>query len=218
VTKRRTVEDRLREEYFALQPEMVRVAEQFEVEVRHCLLRYSLRLDQYEQIVVRSRVKECESAINSLRRRQEEKAFRQSRPNLYTLTHLKDLVGIRILVFPRTRIRKIDLALRNHFSSWKADPVPGITEGDEPLAFKYSGYCKGTNKIAAEYQVVSMLIGLFWEVEHSAIYKPTPQLKGLASNLDIRERKQAIYSAFLAFEQEFEEKIRKQQSALRRKK
>lgn len=207
MTKQRTVEDRLREEYFALRPDILRVAEQIDVEIRHCLLRFSLNLNQYEQIVVKSRVKECESAINSLRRHQDPKYFRQSLPNLYTLTDLKDLMGMRILVFPRSRIRDIDRALRKHFRSWKADPVPGLSKGDGPLAFKYSGYCKASRKIRAEYQIVPMLTGLFWEVEHSAIYKPSPELKGAAGNPDIKERMQAIYKAFQDFEQELEEKI-----------
>ncbi len=54
----RTVEDRLREEYFELLPAIKRVAEELETEVRHCLLPICSRLDQYEQLVITSRIKE----------------------------------------------------------------------------------------------------------------------------------------------------------------
>jgi hypothetical protein len=64
----RTIEDRLREEYFDLLPAIRRVVDELEAEVRHCLLPISLRLNEYERLVVTCRVKECESALNSLRR------------------------------------------------------------------------------------------------------------------------------------------------------
>jgi len=63
----RTVDDRLREEYFNLLPEIRRVVEYLEVQIRHRLLAMRGELEKFEQIEVRSRVKECESAIASLR-------------------------------------------------------------------------------------------------------------------------------------------------------
>jgi hypothetical protein len=33
-----------------------------------------------------------------------------------------------------------------------------------------------------------MLTGLFWEVEHSAIYKPDARLSGIADHFGMRER------------------------------
>lgn len=96
----RTVEDRLREEYFALLPDVRRVAEELETKVRHCLLPISSRLDRYERLVITSRIKECESALDALRRRQEFATFDRDRPERYTLHSLKDLAGIRVSVFP----------------------------------------------------------------------------------------------------------------------
>jgi len=64
-----TVEDRLREEYFELLPDIRRVVEELQAEVRHCLLPISGSLDWHEQLVVTSRFKECESALSALRRR-----------------------------------------------------------------------------------------------------------------------------------------------------
>jgi ppGpp synthetase/RelA/SpoT-type nucleotidyltranferase len=203
----RTVEDRLREEYFSLHSDAERVAEQLETEIRHRLSPFLLKLKKYEQIAIKRRVKDCESAINSLRRRQESRAFNQSRAGKYTLTALKDLAGIRVLVFPRTMIPAIDTTLRKHFSRWQADPVPGLYKGDPPLARKYCGYCNASKTIRAEFQIVPMLTGLFWDIEHAAIYKPAPQLQDAVKHPDIQIRTQAIYKAFQDFELELVEKI-----------
>jgi hypothetical protein len=57
----RFVEDLLRAEYVALQPSMQRILAQVETEVRYALLPLTLPLDRYERILVRGRLKECES-------------------------------------------------------------------------------------------------------------------------------------------------------------
>jgi hypothetical protein len=49
-----------------------------------------------------------------------------------------------------------------------------------------------------------MLTGLFWEVEHSAIYKPNPELKGSEQNLEIRDLTVDVYKALSHFEEGFE--------------
>lgn len=165
----RAVEDCLREEYFELLPEIRRVVEELEAEVRHCLLPMSRRLERYEQIVVKSRVKDCESAIDALRvRLLEGRTFDQDRPELYTLKNLNDLAGVRVLVFPRNHVVHTNQELRRRFPSWIYDPVPGYDKGP-PLAEKYHGYCDASGMIRGELQIVPMLTGLFWEVEHAAI-------------------------------------------------
>jgi ppGpp synthetase/RelA/SpoT-type nucleotidyltranferase len=80
----RTVEDRLREQYFEILPDIRRVLNELEAEVKHCLVPISLRLDKYERLVVTSRVKECESALDSVRRRQEGATFDSARPEPYS--------------------------------------------------------------------------------------------------------------------------------------
>jgi hypothetical protein len=73
------------------------------------------------------------------------------------------------------------------------------------LAPKYSGKCPDTSsRIQAEYQVVPMLIGLFWEVEHSAIYKPAPALKGKAESEPMKNLNAGVIDALSRFEAEFE--------------
>ena len=93
----RTVEDRLREEYFTLLPEIRRVADRLEAEIRYHALPISGALHGYERLVVKCRVKSCESALNKLRRHQETRAFQEDRPEAYTLTSLNDLAGVRVL-------------------------------------------------------------------------------------------------------------------------
>lgn len=204
----RTVEDRLREEYFDLLPDIRRVAEHLETEVRHHVLPISVKLDKYERLSVRARVKECDSALEALRRRQEGATFDRDRPEFYTLTTLNDLAGVRVLAFPPRRLREIDQELRKRFPHWTSDPVPGADDAGDPLAFKYNGFCEASLKVRGELQIVSMLIGLFWEVEHSVVYKPTPQLKGVVRSLEMQERTQDVYRALRDFEVTLENLIR----------
>jgi hypothetical protein len=137
-------------------------------------------------------------------RRQEGVSFDSDRPEAYTLTSLKDLAGVRVLAFPRRRLSEIDAAMRRRFPNWESDPV---LVGQEQLAFKYSGYCQTGDRVKAEYQIVSMLTGLFWEVEHSAIYKPAPRFRGIARSLGMQQRSTAVLEALRAFETEFEDLV-----------
>ena len=100
----RTVEDRLREEYFNLLPEIHRVADRIEAEIRYLMLPISGRLERHERLAVKCRVKSCESALEKLRAHQETGTFRRSQPEIYTLTSLNDLAGVRVLAFPRNRL------------------------------------------------------------------------------------------------------------------
>jgi hypothetical protein len=52
-----------------------------------------------------------------------------------------------------------------------------------------------------------MLTGLFWEVEHSAIYKPAPQIRSAARSLAMQQRSKEVFEALKAFEDEFESLI-----------
>jgi ppGpp synthetase/RelA/SpoT-type nucleotidyltranferase len=142
----RTVKDRLRQEYFDLLPEVRRVAEHLEAKIKYHVLPISHSLDKFERLAVNSRIKECESALESLRRRQEGATFDPDRAEEYTLTDLKDLAGVRVLAFPLRRRAEIDMALRGIFPLWTADPVLG--DQGETLAFKYWGYCPAGQKVS----------------------------------------------------------------------
>ncbi|MFH0810169.1 MAG: hypothetical protein V2A77_06835 [Pseudomonadota bacterium] len=201
---KRTIEDRLREEYFRLLPDIRRVTDHVEAEVKYCLLPIARTLKKYERLTVTSRTKGCESALDSLRRRQEGATFDRDRPTLYSLTSLNDLAGVRVLTFPRYRLSEIDEILRGRFPDWQADPVPGSVRSDQPLAFKYHGYSQASTEVRGEFQIVSMLTGLFWQVEHSAIYKPDPRLRGVVHSLAMRQRTSEVLDSLRAFEEEFE--------------
>ena len=110
MTESRTVEDRLRAEYFQLVPSMHRTLVALDADVRHHLLPIIISLNRYEQVRVVSRLKECESAVDSLRRRQEARGFDLAKISSYSLSTLRDLVGIRVLVFPSHRIPQVHSA------------------------------------------------------------------------------------------------------------
>ena len=202
----RTPEDRLREEYFALLPDMRRVLEELEAKVRHCLLPLSSKLDKYERLVVKSRVKDCESALGKLRKGQEGRIFDSGRVDSYTLTDLNDLAAVRVLAFPRSRWIEANREVRKLFSSWTSDPVPADDGGEEPLAFKYHGHCEASQTFLSEVQIVPMLIGLFWDVEHSAIYKPTQEIKRVQRKMKVHKSK--VLAALKGFDEEFERLLR----------
>ena len=208
----------MREEYFDLLPDIRRVVDELEAEVKHCLVPISLRLDKYERLVVTSRVKECESALDSLRGRQEGATFDSGRPELYSLDDLNDLAGVRVLAFPRGRLAEADRKLRERFQTWTADPVRGYDENDEPLALTYFGYCRASDRIRAEFQIVPVLTALFWEVEHSVMYKPSPSLKGVARSLEMQQRTRDVVKGLKAFEDEFANLIQRDPLAGKKKK
>lgn len=206
MTAERTIEDRLREEYFELLPEVRRVAATLEADIRHALLAVSQSLEhEYERVTVTLRIKECESAVDALRRRAEGATFDRSRPKAYTLTTLNDLAGARVLFFPQRLQSRIDRALRRRFPSWSADPIRG--PGRAELARKYHGsFPRVSTRVRGEYQIVPMLVGLFWEVEHSTFYKPSPRFKGLSKLM--YEPAQDVLRALRAYEEEFARQIR----------
>jgi ribosome-associated translation inhibitor RaiA len=63
-----------------------------------------------------------------------------------------------------------------------------------------------------------MLTGLFWEIEHSALYKPAPRLKGLARSLEMGERSEQVYIALNDFAVGFEHMVRGHKTKKKKKK
>lgn len=209
MTELRTVEDRLRAEYFELIPEMQRTLVALEADVRHHLLPVMIALNRYEQVRIAARLKECESAVDSLRRRQEGRVFDPEKPEAYSLSQLHDLVAVRVLVFPSYRREEVHTALLPLLSDWTSDPVAGIEPGDAPVARKYYGRCSSASTtLTAELQVVSSLVGSYWEVEHSALYKTSPNLQDVMRSPSMKARQRAVLSALSDFEAEFERLIR----------
>lgn len=141
--------------------------------------------------------------MQALRRRQEGGTFDPDRADPYTLTTLRDLAGVRVLAFPSARRLEADDRVRQRFPSWDSDPILDGATG-ELVASKYDGYCNASARVGGELQIVPMLIGLFWQVEHSTMYKPSPELKGVSQSLEMRQRGSDVLQALGAFEQEFE--------------
>jgi hypothetical protein len=169
-------------------------------------------LKSHENLVVRARVKDCTSAINKLRQynpidplaiRNPGAVFDRDHPEIYTLLTLRDLVGIRVLAFPSGIAREADKLLRQEFPDWESDPIKDAN--GERLAFKYNGKYSESEVLQCEYQVVSTLIGLFWDVEHAAIYKQSPNPKGLG--FVMQEQTSAVNKALREFEDEFERRL-----------
>jgi len=199
----RLVEDLLRAEYFGLLAQMQRTLTALETEVNYLLLPAKLNLDSYARLLVRGRVKDCESAVDSLRRRQEGGTFDPSQPDKYSLRALPDLVGVRILTFPQSCSAAARKIVTERVPGWLPDHIEAGDPSDEPIALKFHGLWHPDDPFRSEIQIVSLLIGLFWEVEHSAIYKPAPNLRGVARSLAMKSRTAAVLESLRAFEQEF---------------
>lgn len=200
----RTIEDQLRSEYFDLLPHIRRVAYEAETEVRYLLMPVMRSLESHEKIVVKSRVKTCERAIRALQRRPEFFKLDDPTCDPPSLRALRDLAGVRILAFPKRRVIEIDEALRERFRSWTADPVPPIAGTTNLLALKYHGLCSPHCRVQAEIQLISMLIGLFWEVEHGALYKPGERLRQAEVSARMQRHYADVIRALNSFEQEFD--------------
>jgi len=77
---------------------------------------------KHQQIEVESRVKDWDSAIETLRRRQKQThRFDENKSDSYILTALTDLVGLRILVFPPSLIQPVSKVITSKFNAWKPD-------------------------------------------------------------------------------------------------
>lgn len=75
------------------------------------------------------------------------------------------------------------------------------------MVFKYYGYCSPNSALLSELQIAPALVGLFWDVEHAAIYKPSPQFKGVLAGME--EHTVNVYKVLADFETEFERLIQR---------
>lgn len=80
-----------------------------------------------------------------------------------------------------------------------ADPTK---VGDELIASKYWGRFNGSN-LNAEYQVVSMLIGAFWSVEHAVYYKPDAKYKDIKNDFATKEAYEIAVKSLCEFDKKF---------------
>ena len=196
---KRTAEDVLREEYASLLPELRFLRHVMQVTANHSLLDVRETLGGHERIDVESRVKSCESAIDKVRRRTEGGTFDPS--TRYSLTQLKDLVGVRVLVFPKQRAKDAIIRLKRAFPRWRADHLPALG------VYKFHGKIRPGDPVGAEYQVVPALVGMFWAVEHDTFYKPDPALRGAEKHPRLQAARERLEKELVAFEDTFQEVV-----------
>lgn len=165
------IENDLRNEYIQLKPSLLKIHRLLEAQIGWYLKDLIYTLENYQRIEVKYRIKDCESAIASLKSKQQ---FGFDEERKYTLRNLKDLVGARILVFPSTLITEVNKEILSKFPSWNTDhDSHGGT-----IVWKYDGHLEN-QIVRSEIQIVSMLTGLFWEVEHFTLYKPHSAYRGI---------------------------------------
>jgi hypothetical protein len=61
-----------------------------------------------------------------------------------------------------------------------------------------------SGEVRGEYQIVPMLLGLFWKVEHSAMYK----FKAVANFEEMKKHRAEVYRALSRFEEGIESFVR----------
>jgi ppGpp synthetase/RelA/SpoT-type nucleotidyltranferase len=192
----------LREEYFDLLPELVKVQQLMEAKIRWHLRNITYTLKKHQRIEIESRIKDCNSAINALKRRQQSRSFEDNKS--YYLKTLKDLVGFRVLVFPPSLITSVNEIIISKFRGWKPDHYK---LDEKIICNKYDGIVKSKLKIRCEIQIISLLTGAFWDVEHFALYKPDPAYKGIKENLTMRRLGDEVLTKLAEFAKEFENLI-----------
>lgn len=202
MSERNPVVDALREEYIQLLPEMRLAAQELETRIKNALLPLTKTLKPPARVEVKVRIKDCESAIEKLRKKNEGIL---DPAESYSLLALDDLVGGRVLTFMDDTMIQADNYLKVEFKGWKADHKTIDDGGGQPLWLKYKGKCNEKDRINAEYQICPMLIGLFGDVEHAAIYKPGAALKGIETVEEIKDCKEEVYKVLRNFEKLVEE-------------
>lgn len=108
------------------------------------------------------------------------------------------------MVFPAGLITKVNKIITTKFRSWKSDHHK---LGKTILCKKYDGLPSKKLKIRCEIQIISMLTGAFWDIEHFALYKPDPAYKGMKENLTMRRLRDEVLVKLAEFEKSFERLI-----------
>lgn len=194
---------KLRQEYYDLLLKMEALNKKLKLEILCALKELIVGLKPYQRIDVVSRIKECESAIRALQRRRDNEGNVFDENNNCSLTGLHDLVGARIFYFPLELKDEIKKLLNKKFKFWEYDP---IKIGNEEIP-KFYGKIGG-HELDAEYQIVPMLVGAFWDIEHSLYYKPHPQYKNIKDSLFLKDSYNNAIKALYEFEKKFEDEIR----------
>lgn len=204
------LESNIRKSYHELLPVLKKIESLLVSKVQWYLRSEKFNLKEYERISVESRIKSCDSSLEKLVKKypapgQEGSNIRRyiNTSNDFSLDKLSDLVGIRILVFPSSKILRIQKIISREFS-WKLDP--------EFFAFgsQFQGRLRGCKKIGCEIQIIPMLIGKFWDVEHFVRYKPHPSYRfRIKNDTEINDLSKDIYELLENFQVRFCDLLKK---------
>lgn len=195
----RNLGDKLREEYANLRPIANRRYTRLFARVSHVLEERFTDRRPHEIIHVVGRVKECESALSRVLRNQEGRLLDPAREAEYSLTTLVDLIGLRVLVFPRDLLESVNEHLRAEFPDWNEDHYTGALVNGQPLVYKYSSVV--APGVSAEYQVLSPLLDGFWNVEHAVLYKPQDDIRDLVDDPRMKDSYLDVLRSLVGFEE-----------------
>ncbi|HCE5426388.1 TPA: hypothetical protein NHH99_001086 [Legionella pneumophila] len=168
------IEDKLKIEYVDLEDKLYQLMKKVEFRYTNILEELLFNEEKYKKIEICSRVKTCLSSIASLRRRQEGGEFDDNIK--YSILDLKDVIGVRIAVFPHDLLKIIDEKVKNNIGN-------NLTKEDHDDEFKIFKYYYNEDNISVEIQVVPILISKFWDVEHSVYYKPDFRVAHVSASL-----------------------------------
>lgn len=165
------IESQLQLNYLKIANELFQAKEYIEIEIKHTLKTLLLEPVHANKILISSRVKDCNSAITSLKMKEEGGVFRDDKK--YLITQLNDLVGLRISFFPLTLLERVKPQLLSYLkNNFEQTVEPDDSSIGNYNIYKFRGIHNKFSKFACEIQLIPMLISKFWDVEHDAFYKP----------------------------------------------
>ncbi len=194
------VESRLQLEYLKVASALYKAKEYIEIEIKHTIKTQLLEAVHANKILISSRVKDCNSAITALKKKEEGRVFRDGRQ--YSITQLNDLIGLRISVFPLTLLELVQSPLLSYLENNFEQPFQtDHTTIENYDIYKYRGIHNQFSEFNCEIQLIPMLISKFWDTEHDVFYKP-------ASPHDappMKEAYDAVIKSLYSFEKTYEE-------------
>ena len=183
------LKNRLKLEYIDLFKEMKRIQNRLVLNL-NCIIKNVINnLKEYEKIIVESRIKTCESSIQKIITKYEGNVINYNDYSKIKIKDLKDLIGLRISVFPSNYINVIEDLIKSQFLTWEYDPISLDNENKEIIIKKYQGKEHKDDNIYCEIQIVSMLYNSFLNIEHDTFYKPLEDLKNIGNSLEMRKFK-----------------------------
>lgn len=194
------IESQLQLEYLKIANKLYKAQEYIEIEIKHTIKTQLLKAVHANKILISSRVKDCNSAIISLKKKEEGRVFRDNKQ--YSITQLNDLIGIRVSVFPLTLLELVKTPLLDYLdSNFEKQFQTDHTTIEKYDIYKYRGIHNQFSEFKCEIQLIPMLISKFWDIEHDVFYKP-------ASPHDAPPMKDAYYAVINSlynFERTYEE-------------